>query len=448
MPIKTVIIGGGDVGFHLAKGLSEENFDTTVIDISLEKIRRISESLDVIAIQGDGTSPQILKEAGVHDADIVIAVTRIDEVNLIASQLAHELGARKIVARLRNTEYTRKDTIIHPEKFGIDKVIHPEMAATREIIRLVMQTAATSVVDFEGGRLQLIGIRLDNGCPLIGIDLSTVRENNRLFHFSAVSVMRGQETIIPHGDLKFKLNDICYFLVKKKEVSNLLEMVGKPIRETRDVMILGASKIGRAVARRLQDHIHVRLIEENMEKAQLIANQLEKTLMLNGDGTDIDFLRSENVDDMDSFIAVTQNEQTNLLSALLAKHLGARQSIVHVSTTEYIPVIRLIGLDGVISKNICTVNAILEYIKSDDNVLITNFEDIEVEALELSPAPGSRITQHVLGDLKFPKACVVGSVNHHGHISIPAGDTQITEEDTVLVFALPEVIPKVERLFS
>ena len=445
--MKTIIIGGGEVGFHLAKGLSEENHDITLIDISPEKVRRTSNNLDVIAIQGDGASPKDLKEAGVQNADITVAVTRIDEVNLIASQLAHELGSRKIVARLRNTEYSRKETIIHPEKFGIDFVIHPEMAATREIIQLVMQTAATSVVEFEGGRLQLIGVRLDNGCPLIDSDLSIIRDKNNHFAFVAVAILRGEETIIPHGDLKFILNDICYFLVKKDEIPNLLEMVGKPVRETRKIMILGASKIGRAVARKLQDQIHVRLIEENMEKAQLIAPELEKTLMLNGDGTDIEFLRSENIDEMDSFIAVTQNEQTNLLSALLAKHLGARQTLVHVSTTEYIPVMKLIGLDGVISKNMCTVNAILEYIKSDQNVLITNFEDIDIEALELTPVHGSRITRNVLKEIKFPQRCVVGSVNHHGHIFIPTGDSQISEEDSVLVFALPDVILKVEKLF-
>ncbi|MEE9166487.1 MAG: Trk system potassium transporter TrkA [Candidatus Neomarinimicrobiota bacterium] len=446
--MKAVIIGGGEVGFHLAKGLSEENFDITVIDISQAKVRRASENLDVIAVLGDGASPQVLKEARVQDADVAIAVTRVDEVNLIASQLAHELGVAKIVARLRNTEYSHRNTIIHPERFGIDKVIHPEMAATKEILRVVMQTAATSVVEFEGGRLQLIGIRLENGSPLIDMELEDFRGRNQQVSFISVAVMRGMKTIIPRGDLRFEPNDICYFLVRKEEVATLLEMTGKPVRETRNVMILGASKIGRAVARELQDQIHVRLIEENMEKAQQVAPDLEKTLMLQGDGTDIELLKSENVDEMDSFIAVTQNQQTNLLSALLAKHLGARQSLVHVSTAEYISVMKLIGLDAVISKNMSTVNAILEYLRSDQNVLFTSFEDIDMEALEFRPTPGSEVTKHVLGDVKFPNDSVVGAVNHHGHISIASGDTQITHEDSVLVFALPDVIPKMEKLFS
>ncbi|MFQ6615525.1 MAG: Trk system potassium transporter TrkA [Fidelibacterota bacterium] len=446
--MKIVIIGAGEVGFHLAKGLSEENYDITLIDIALEKVQRASETLDVIVVHGDGASPRVLREADVQNADIVVAVTRVDEVNLIASQLAHQLGAPKIIARLRNTEYTGRDSILHPEKFGIEKVIHPELAATREIIRLVMQTAASSVVEFEGGRLQLMGIRLDNGCPVIGKDLGEIRREHSDFHFSAVAVMRGRDTVIPHGETRFELNDICYFLVTKERVPDLLGMMGKPYQETRKAMILGGGKIGRALARSLQDKIDVRLVEGDREKAQRLASELEKTLILSGDGTDIEFLRSENVEELDSFIAVTQNEQTNLLSGLLVKHLGARQVLVHVATAEYIPILKLMGIDGVISKNMCTVMAILETIKSDRHVVITDFEDIDVEALEFSPSPGSRVTREVLSHIKFPENCIVGAVNHHGHVFIPTGDTQISEEDTVLVFALPQSIPRVEKLFS
>ncbi|MCH8012178.1 MAG: Trk system potassium transporter TrkA [Candidatus Marinimicrobia bacterium] len=446
--MKVVIIGAGEVGFHLAKGLSEENFDITCIDISAAKCKRASENLDVIVVQGDGASPQVLKEALVQDADITIAVTRVDEVNLIASQIAHELGARKIVARLRNTEYSRKDTIIHPEKFGIDKIIHPEMAARREIIRLVMRTAASSVVDFEGGRLQLIGVRIENGCSLIGMNLIEVRQTKASFAFSGVAILRGQNTVIPHGDFIFEQGDICYFLVRRERVNDLFKMMGKRVLATKNIMILGGGKIGRDVARSLENEIDVRLVEQDKEKAQYLAVQLEKTLILNGDGTDIEFLKSERVDEVDSFVAVTENEQTNLLSALLAKHLGARQTIIHVSKTEYIRVMKVIGLDAVVSKNMSTVNAILEYMKSGQRLSIINFEDIAVEALELSPAPNSKITKHELKDIKFPGASVVGAVNHHGHISIPSGDTQITEEDTVLVFAFPRFIHKVEKLFN
>ena len=446
--MKIVVIGAGEVGFQLSKVLSEEDFDITIIEISKERVQRASENLDVITVRGDGASPDILREADVEKADIVVTVTRVDEVNLIASQLSHELGAKKIIARLRNTEYSEKGSLIRPERFGIDKVIHPEMAATAEINRLVRQTSATSIVDFEGGRLQLIGIRLDNGCPIIEQSLDAVQSRNGSLAFNAVGIIRGKDTIVPHGKTEFEINDICYFLVRKEQVENLMYMVGKPVRETRNVMILGGGKIGRAVAYGLQEDINVRLVDKNRDKAQMLASELNKTLVLNGDGTDIEFLRLENLEELDSYIALTENEQTNLLSALLAKHLGARQTMIHVSTTEYIPAMKMIGLDAVVSKNMCTVNEILEYIKSDEKLVVTNFEDIDVEAIEFSPRSGSKITQKPLGEISFPTASVIGAINHHGHVSIAHGDTQITEEDSVLVFCQPEVLSKVEKLFN
>tara|TARA_B100000029_G_scaffold516383_1_gene629320 strand:- start:11551 stop:12891 length:1341 start_codon:yes stop_codon:yes gene_type:complete len=446
--MKIIVIGAGEVGFQLAKGLSEEDYDITIIDIVKQKVQRAMENLDVITVQGNGASPDVLKEAGVEKADVVVAVTRVDEVNLISAQLSHELGAKRIIARLRNTEYSNKRAIIRPEHFGIDKVIHPEMAATNEIARLVKQTSATSVVDFENGKLQLIGIRMESTSSVINKSLNQIQANNMSLSFNIVAILRSSETIVPHGKTIIEINDICYFLVKKEQVENLLYMLGKQVRETKNVMILGGGKIGRALAAKLELDINIKLIDSNKEKALRIASELSKTLVLNGDGTDIEFLRLEEPEIIDSFIAVTENEQTNLLSALLAKHLGVRQTLIHVSTTEYIPAMKVIGLDAVVSKNMCTVNEILEYIKSDEKHLITNFEEVDVEAIEFSPNSGSIVTKRTLGDIKFPESSIVGSINHRGHVSIARYDTQISEEDSVLVFCLPNILPKVEKLFD
>ena len=203
--MKIIIIGAGEVGFQLAKGLSEEDFDITIIDIAKQKVQRASDNLDVITVQGDSASPDVLKEAEVDKADVVVAVTRIDEVNLISAQLSHELGAKKIIARLRNTEYSDKGSIIRPERFGIDKVIHPEMAATNEITRLVKQTSATSVVDFEGGQLQLIGIRMDDGSPVINHALNEIQSKNGSLTFNIVGILRDKETIVPNGKTTIKI---------------------------------------------------------------------------------------------------------------------------------------------------------------------------------------------------------------------------------------------------
>lgn len=447
--MRIVIIGAGEVGFHIAKALSQEDYDITVIELEPDKCRRIAESLDVIVVEGHGASPGNLTKARVHEAEYVLCVTGVDEVNLIASQQAHELGAKKIIARLRNQQYTDRESIIRPEGFGVDHVIHPEKAACQEIVRLVRRTYATQVMEFEGGRLQLLGIRLKSKSPLLGKSVREVNEGISNFKFGIVTVLRNGKSYVPWGDFVFEERDVGYFLIRTDRVDDLMHMLGKDTTKTKRIMIVGGTKIGRSLAEELQNDISVRLVEVDRYKAESIATMLENTMVLNGDGTDVEFLRAENVADLDSYIAVTHNEQTNLLSSLLAKHLGAKQTICHISTTEYLPVVKEIGLDAVISKNISTVNAILRFIRSDHSeASITTFDEIDVDVIEFNPEPGSKVTLHPLEELKFPSDSVVGVINHHGALSIARGNSQITEEDTVLVFAKQSALPKLKKLFT
>ncbi len=446
--MKIVIVGAGEVGFHVAKALSQENFDITVLEIEPEKCRRMSESLDVIVVEGHGASPRNLARARVQEADYVLSVTGVDEVNLIASQQAHELGAKKIIARLRNQQYSTRESIIRPERFGIDLVIHPEKAACQEIVRLVRRTYATQVMEFEGGRLQLLGIRFKANSPVIGKSVRELNEINN-FKFGIVTVLRNGSSYVPWGDFVIQERDIGYFLIRTDRVDDMLRMLGKDTSKTKRIMIMGGTKIGRSIAEELQDEISVRMVEVDRYKAESIATILENTMVLNGDGTDVEFLRSENVTDLDSFIAVAHNEQTNLLSGLLAKHLGVKQTICHISTTEYLPIIKEIGLDAVISKNISTVNAILRFIRSDrSETSITTYDEIDVDVMEFNPEAGSKVTTKPLQDLKFPEDSIVGAINHHGALSIARGTSQITEEDTVLVFAKQSALPRLKKLFK
>ncbi|MFH1853337.1 MAG: Trk system potassium transporter TrkA [Candidatus Neomarinimicrobiota bacterium] len=447
--MKIVIIGAGEVGFHVAKALSQENFDITVIEINSEKSRRIAENLDVIVVEGHGASPRNLTKARVQEADYVICVTGVDEVNLIASQQAHELGAKKIIARLRNQQYTTRESIIRPEGFGVDLVIHPEKAACQEIVRLVRRNYASQVMEFEGGRLQLLGIRINSKSPIIGKSVKQLCEDEIGFKFGVVTVLRNGGSHVPWGDFVFAERDTGYFLIRTDRVDDLMHLLGKDTARTRRIMIMGGTKIGRSVAEELQHEISVRLVEIDRHKAETIANMLDNTMVLYGDGTDVEFLRSENISELDSFIAVAHNEQTNLLSGLLARHLGVKQTICHISTTEYLPIIKEIGLDAVISKNISTVNAILRYVRSDaSETSITTFDEIDVDVLEFNPKPGSKVTTKPLNELNFPEDSIVGVINHHGHLSIARGSSQLTEEDTVLVFAKKNAVPKLRKLFT
>ena len=447
--MRIVIIGVGEVGFHVAKALSQEDHDITAVDVDPVKCKRAAENLDVIVVEGNGASPRNLSEANVQEADYVLCLTRVDEVNLIASQQAHGLGAKKIIARLRNQQYTTRDSIIKPEKFGIDLVIHPEKEACREIVRLVRHSYATQAMDFEGGRMQMIGIRLENNSPIIGNTVKAFCESEKDYKFGIITVLRDSDSHVPWADFEFKECDTVYFIVKTERLESLMKLVGKEATQTNSIIILGGSKIGRSVAEELENEISVRMIEERRDKAEWLAANLKNTMVLYGDGTDVEILKAENIQDADSFIAVTESEQTNLLSGMLAHHLGVKQTVIHVSTTEYMPIVQEIGVGAVLSKNMSTVNSILRFITSDQTeTSVTTFDEIDVDVIEFNPEPGSKVTKAPLEDLKFPIDSIVGVINHHGHLSIARGSSQLTEEDTVLVFAKSKVIPKLRKLFE
>ena len=447
--MKIVLIGAGEVGFHVAKALSEDGHDITAVDINPEKCRRITENLDAIDVEGNGASPQTLHRARVEEADYILCLTRVDEVNLIAAQQAHELGAKHIIARLRNQQYSDRNSIIKPEKFGVDLVIHPEREACIEISRLVRQPYATQVMDFEGGRLQMLGFRLGQGCShIVGKTVRNICENTEEYKFGVIAVLRNTETIVPWSDFQFQDGDIAYFILRTEHVHHLIAMLGKASEYSKRVMIIGGSKIGRSLADNLQDEMNIRLVDHNREKAEHIANHMDNIMVINADGTDMEFLKSENVQDIDSFITVTENEQTNILSGLLAHHFGVKQAIIHVSNTEFLPIIQELGIGPIISKNMTTVNTILRKIRSDlSDTSVFTFDEIDVDVLELQPEPGSRVTQMELSELSFPKESIVGVINHHGHLSIARGSSRLTAEDTALVFAKNNVFNAVRKLF-
>ena len=446
--MRIIIIGVGEVGFHVAKALSQENFDITVIDIDPLKCRRATEHLDVIVVEGNGASPKNLLKANVDGADYVLALTRSDEVNLISSQQAHVLGAKKIIARLRNQQYSERDSIIRPEKFGVDLLIHPEKVVCQEIVRLVCHPYAKHIMEFEGGRLLMIGLRINADCQIVGSSVQSLCESCTDFKFGVVSVKKNGNSVIPWSDFVFEENSTVNFIVKTNRLENLLELIGIPSVETKRIMISGGSKIGRSIAEELQDKMSVRMVENRRDKAGIIANQLQDTMVIHADGTDVEFLKSENVHEIDSYIAVTENEKTNLLSGFLAHHLGVKQAIMHMVTTDYLPIIQEIGIGAVVSKNMSTVNSIIREIRSDQSeVSLISFDELDVEAIEIMPEPGSRVTQFPLSEIDFPKESIVGVINHHGHLSIARGDSQLTHEDTVLAFAKNKAVSKLRKLF-
>ena len=305
-------------------------------------------------------------------------------------------------------------------------------------------------MDFEAGRLVMLGIRIDKSLDFLlgGRTLANICKNVHHFRFGVIAVLRGNESVVPWSDFQFHEGDIGYFILQSKDIDNLLSLLNIHSTHSGRIMILGGSKIGRSLAEELSNE-NVRLIDYNRPKAGQIATKLDDTMVIYGDGTDIEFLKSENIQEVDSFIAVTENEKTNLIAGLLAHHLGARQCIIHVVNTDYMPTIKEIGFGAVISKNLSTANSILRILHSDvSETSIATFDEIGVDVFELQPEEGSAVTKKPLNKLNLPKDSIIGMVNHHGKIGIAHGDSQLSQEDIALVFAKPNVRSKLNKIFT
>jgi len=445
--MKVVIVGAGEVGYYLAKRLISEGHDVTIIEQNIERQRRASETLDAIVVLGNGSSVQTQMHAEVNTSDILFAVTGMDEVNILCCSIAKKIGVGKCVARVRNDEFTRPGAVITPDRFDIDLMIHPEQTAADEIVRLVERSSALKIVDFEGGKLQILALQIKENSPIINQTLQQVMVANPQIEFLCLCIIRNDETIIPHGPNFYRSGDIVYLIARKEDISLLSELVGYTEREQQHIMIVGAGQLGSLVAAKLSAEMNVKLVEVDMDPEDVSEN-LKDTLVLHGDGTDVELLASEQIQEMDCFVAVSGSEKTNLLSGLLARYLGVKRVIVHLNTHEYMPIMNRIGMDAVVSKNIATVNAIMKYIRRGNVIAVSLFEDIDAEAIEMEPKPGSAITGHPLKELKLPADMIIGAIIRESSVIIPHGDTRIEIGDKVVIFMKPTMITKVEKYFS
>jgi trk system potassium uptake protein TrkA len=448
--LRIIIIGAGEVGFHLAKILSTENHQVVMIEPDKEKINRAEEMLDIMAIEGSGSSGQTLVKAGIKDAELLIAVSAIDEVNIIACMLADKFGVPRKIARVRNPEYTAENAVLTSDEFGIDLMINPEFETAQEIVRLIRRSAATDVVEFAKGAIQLVGLRLDSKAKVLSKKLRDVSCSIPNLTFRTVAIFRNGKTIIPTGEDYFINGDQIFVVSKTESVPELLDLCGKSNVRIGKIMILGGGKVGRLVAKELETEksIDIRLIESSRWKSQFVADQLRRTLVIRGDGTDMDLLASEGIMDMDAFVAVTDDEETNIITSLLAKHLGVRRTIILINRTYYLPLMNSIGLDAAVDIRMITANAIARFIHRGEVVSVATLKGIDAEAIELVAQKGSHIVKKPLKDLKFPKGAIIGAVTRNGKVFVPVGSSLIQPHDKVVVFALPEAVANVEKIFA
>lgn len=446
--MRIVIVGAGEVGFHLAKILSQEKHDITVVDRDPAHLERVNETLDVMTVEGNASDISVLQRAGAGEADMLIAVTSFDEVNFTVSLVADRLGAKKKIVRVTNPEFLSPRSPVKAEDFGIDLVISPNWLVAQEIIRLIKRSAANEVLDFADGRIQLIGLRLDQDSPLINKPLGKVVEGYGDVPFRAVAISRGLRTIIPTGKDMFLKGDQVFVISKTEMVPEMLRLAGKESVKFENIMILGGGEIGRMVAEELEEEISVKLIESSKETSARLADVLRKTMVIQGEGKDLDLLATEGIVDMDAYIAVTKDEEDNIISCLMAKHLKVKKAIAHVEKLDYIPLANTIGIDALVNKKLSAATAILKFVRKGEIVSVATLHGVDAEVIELVAKNGSPVTKKPLKDLKFPEGAMIGCVIRNGSVTIPIGTTVINAEDRVVVFSLPKAIQDVEKFFS
>ncbi|MBN1380841.1 MAG: Trk system potassium transporter TrkA [Deltaproteobacteria bacterium] len=446
--MRVVIIGAGEVGYHIAKKLSDESHDVFLIDKNIEKIRRINDNLDVQAFLGSGTSPQMLRNVGIDSAELLVAATDSDEANLIACLLAKNLNPHMLkIARVNNREYLKEEALFSSEMLGVDLLINTRSMMVDAVLKLMEVPGASEVIDFVGGQVKLISFMITEDSPLANRRLLDLRENGQNLLIGAI--VRGHKILIPSGRDIIKPMDLVYFVMKKSDVENTVAQLNVQPRQIKNVIIVGAGETGASIARALDNkNLNVKIIDQNGEKCKELAALLNKVIVIKGDGTDRDLLREENAGAMDMIIAMTDDEESNVLISLLAKDLGATRTITRVSKLSYMPLVSSIGLDTVINPRMAAVRAILQYIRRGRIISVAPLREEEAEAIEAEALETSDIVNVPLSQVDFPPGVIIGAVVRGDEIIIPRGDTVILPHDRIIIFALQRVVPKLEDLLT
>lgn len=451
--MKIIIAGAGAVGSHLAKMLSNESNDITVIDTVPERLEALSANTDVVTVEGNPSAIEVLQQAGAEEADLFIAVnpSASQDVNIVSAMLAKKLGSKKVTARINNEEYLSYENRYLFTEMGIDLMFYPEKIAAGEIADLLKRTASSDFMDFARGKLQVGVFKLDEESPLIGMNMaefSAVAAEDGL-KFRVVAIARGDKTIIPKFDTKFKYHDLVFIISKREGMDMLMKYIGKRNIEVNSVMILGGSPTGEMLARQMARQIEsVKLIEMNREKCLELSEKLpSNVVVVNGDGRNSDMLLEESIKEYDAFVAVTNNSETNILASVAAKSLGVARTIAEVENIEYIRLAESMGVDAVINKKLITAGRLFKFTLSDKVRFIKYMSGTNAEVLEYIVAPDTAITKKPLKDMTFPKNAIVGGVIRGNESYIAVGDTHIQAYDRVAVFALPEAVKEVDKFF-
>lgn len=444
-----IIAGDGEVGFYLAKSLTELNYNITVVDPHSELLRRLEKETDLLTIVGDSTSPKVLQAAKVEDCDLFLSVLHDESINLMTCILAKKLKARKTVARITNAELLSAK---HREMFrdlGVDELVCPERIAAKEITNLLNNTVATEFFDFSGGLLTMYLVRLDRLSPVINKSVKELVQIYASLQIRIVAILRRGETIIPHSDTVFEAGDMAYIISKRGQIDAVGALSGGEKFAIRNVMIAGGGRIGRYAAMTLEGNKRITLVESSRKRCEDLSMALSKTLIINGDATDIGLLKEEGLANNDAFIAVTDSSETNVLTCLHARRYGIRKTIALVENTGFINISQDIGIDTIINKKLITASYIARFIVKGDAVSSKWLSGTNAELIEFVVGKRSEATKVTIGQLRLPEGkATIGGIIRGRETILPTRETQLQEKDKVVVFALPNVMGRVAKLFD
>lgn len=443
-----VIAGAGAVGTHLAKMLSKQEHNIMLIDTDQEKLEMLESQIDIMSIVGSCTSIGALKDASVGKCDLFIAVNPLEEQNINSAILAKRLGAKRTIARVNNSEYLENDNAEYLKSIGIDSLIYPERLAAEEIVASLKQIGSRQLHEFSDGRLQLLGIKLWDKALILNHSLAKMAEIYGADQFRIVAIKRENDTIIPRGNEILKYGDLVFIVTKPSYVPNVFTLCGKEQFEIKNILIIGASRVGIKTASLLEKNYNVKIIEKDREKCIQLTDKLKSTLIINGDGRDLSLLREEGIKNIDAFISVTKSSETNILSCLLAKKMGVKKSVAEVENIDYIDLAENIGIGTLINTKLIAASHIYRYTMNVDIKHLKFLTFSEAEVFELQPEAGSKITKSELKDIQFPEDATIGGIIRGNETIIAKGDVQIQAGDNVVVFARQNAVKRVIKFFQ
>jgi trk system potassium uptake protein len=443
-----IIAGDGEVGFHLAKLLSSENHNITIIDPHTDFIKLVENENNILAVTGDPTNISVLRENDVKRADLFVAVVHEEKTNILSASLAKQLGAKKTIARIANPEYLIPQNAAYFNSFGIDHLVCPERLAADEIVSLLNQSGAIEIFNFSQGQLSLVLIKIPKDSEFTDKSIDEINILQPELIFRIVAMHRKSKTIIPKGTDIICEGDFVYAVVKRNDIDEFLKHAGIQEYPIHNVMILGGGRVGQKTALRIEKEMNVKLIEMDRSKGRKLTAILQDTLVIHGDGRDIQLLEQEDIRQMDAFISVTANSETNILTCLMAKRMGVKRVIALIDNVDFIDVAQNIGIDITINKKLITAGHIAQYTMKARVSSVKCLYGVDAEVMEFQAMPKSRVTKKPIRSIGLPDGSIIGGVVRNKVGFIATGDFQIEPDDSVVVFALPAAYQKVQQLFN